>query len=282
MPRYPDLVDERLNAPPGMRSLCHLCPLNGKRKVGHDGPLDAEVIAIFEAPGKDEEEWLATKGVKYGRPLVGATGYYVKVRNLAPVGLVELLPGRDPKYPRIGKLNVHLMNVAMCRPHKNKIDSKEGKAAVRCCANSARYILNKLLRENPNRTLVPAGGTSLSMLRGRKTGVEAYRGRPTGSYQSFQLAYENEDDIEKYVLRGKKPKEEWWPDVESGLKHWSKLWRKLARSIERASVKDSQNSFLAANPWLTDWTKLWKKQKAARTRAEKKEKECRSTVQPMT
>lgn len=263
MPLYPDLVKDRLNAPVGMRSRCDICPLNGKRKVGHDGPLDAEHIAIYEAPGKDEEEWLVTKGVKYGRPLVGATGYYVKVRNLAPVGLVELTPGRRPEYPRIGRMNIHLMNVAMCRPPKNKIDSKEGKAAVRCCANSARYILNRALERNPNISLHPAGATALTLLRGRKTGIEAYRGRPTGPHTNFRLEYEPEEEIEKYVLRGKKPKEEWWNDFVVWLKTFLKFYRATTRFVERQRQKDVEAAILSSNEWLLDWSKLWKKQKAA-------------------
>lgn len=261
MPRYPDLVDERLNAPPGMRSCCWVCPLNGRRKVGHDGPLDAQHIAIYEAPGKDEEEWLSTKGVKYGRPLVGKTGYFVKLRNLAPAGLVELLPGRNPIYPKIGRLNLHIANVILCRPPKNKIDSPEGKKAVRCCANSLKYILNRALAANANISLHPAGGTALSVLRGTKTSIEAYRGRPTGPYENLQFKYEPEEDILKYVLRGQKPKEVWWPKFEKWMKSHIKFYRATARFLQKRLLKDLETEFLAMNKWLTEWSKEWKKQR---------------------
>lgn len=215
MPKWPDHVDERL----AHGALCHVCPLNGQRKVGHDGPLDVEHIVIAEAPGEKEEEYKITKGVKYGRPLGGPTGYYMKLNQLAPVGLVELLPGRDERYPIPVLKGVHLMNVIMCRPPKNKIDSKEGKQAQRCCANSARWFLNERLRENPNIMLNPMGGAALSLVRGEKTPIEPYRGRPTGPHSTLQLEYEPEDAIFKYVLRGRKPPEEsiWWT-VEPVLK----------------------------------------------------------------
>ncbi len=227
---YSDYVEQRLKH----GSLCHVCPLNGQRKVGHDGPADAEHIVIAEAPGADEEGYKLTQGLRYGRPLVGKTGYFFKLRHLAPLGLVSLLPGRTPEYPRIGALKVHLMNVIMCRPPNNKIDSKEGKAAVKCCANSARWFLNERLRANPNISLHPLGGTALSLLRGEKTAIEPYRGRPTGPYETLQFELEPEADIYKAVLRGRKPKEEWWPAIQTIMKRILSLQR---RGISRAAKR---------------------------------------------
>lgn len=270
---YPYVVKERLPL-----SLCHVCPLNGQRMVGSDGPPDAEYLGIFEAPGQDEEEYGLTGkyATKYGRPLQGKTGYFMRVRHLGDpkVGLQELLPpypGRTA--PRLGKLKIHLMNVAMCRPPNNKIDSPEGKKAVRCCGNGARWQINEWLKRHPNGTILPAGGTALSLLRGTKTPIEPYRGRFM-VHGNDPLHYEDEADIYKYVLRGVKPQEPWWPEVEAGLKHWCKLWRKVERKLLATSLKQIESSFLLENPWLTDWMKLWKKQKAALTRAAKKEAEC--------
>lgn len=272
-PEYPRFVEERLKY-----TMCHICPLNGQRKVGHDGPADADIYGIYEAPGADEEEDRITKGHKYGRPLQGKTGYFTRVRHLAPVGLQELhppAPGRTA--PRLGKMHIHLLNVAMCRPPKNKIDSPEGKKAVRCCANSARWFLNERLRENPHRTLAPAGGTALSMLRGVKTPIEPYRGRfMVKGDESFP--YEDENEIMKYVLRGVKPKEEWWEAFEAWIKAFVKFYRATSRYVERQAEKDAEAAVLSSNGWLTDWTKLWKKQKAARTRQLKKEKQANEQV----
>ena len=269
MPNYPNFVDERINAPVGMRSMCHICPLNGQRKVGHDGPVDAKFIGIFEAPGESEEIDRLTKGVKYGRPLQGKTGYFMRVRHLAAVGLQELIRNpRRPESPLLGALHVHLMNVAMCRPPDNKIESPIGRKAARCCANSARWHVNNILARDPNITLIPAGATALSMLRGEKTSIEPYRGRPT-MLATPQLRYEPEAEIEKFVLRGVKPQEEWWEAFALWLKKFILFYRKCGRSLTKQKEKAAQTQFLEQNGWLTDWSKLWKKQKAAATKRAK-------------
>ena len=233
MSQYPTYVEERL----AHGSLCHVCPLNGQRKVGHDGPADARHIGIAEAPGADEEAYGATRGYKYGLPLVGATGYFFKLNHLVPRGLADVLQGKrrdGTTYDYVGNLRVHLMNVIMCRPPDNKIDSREGKRAVKCCANSARWFLNERLRENPNRMLNPMGGTALSLLRGEKTPIDPYRGRVLGPYTGLAFPYEPEADIYKYVLRGMKPKEEWWPLLERVLKMILTIQR---RGVSRAAKR---------------------------------------------
>lgn len=270
---YPFWVRERLAAPEGKRSLCHVCPLNGQRKVGEDGPDNAEFVAIFEAPGADEESNLSTRGVPYGRPLQGRTGYYLRVRHLAHVQLQELLPNpRKASSPKLGRLAVKLLNTVMCRPPDNKIDSPEGKAAQLCCGNSARWRLNTLYEANPNRTWLPAGSTALSMVRGMKTPIEPYRGRPT--MLAGPLEYIPEDEIYKKVLRGRKPKEEWWTTFETWMKSFLKFYKATARANERALQKSTQQQLLLSMPWLADWTKLWKKQKAALAKVAKQESQC--------
>jgi len=261
---YPRWVDERLPY-----SMCHICPLNGQRKVGSDGPIDAEFVGIFEAPGEDEEADRLTKGYKYGRPLQGKTGYFMRVRHLAKVGLQELLPPRPGyKSPRLGRLKIYLMNVAMCRSPKNKIDSPEGKKAVRCCANGARFILNKIIAANPNITLCPAGGTALSMLRGVKTPIEPYRGRFL-VHGGEPFPYEDEREIEKAVLRGVKPQEEWWEVFYKWLKSFIKFYRSVDRALSRQQKKMSDALLLGSVPSLVEWSKLWKKQKASLLKAQK-------------
>lgn len=268
---YPNFVKERLHGGGiNQRAMCHICPLQGQRKVGHDGPVDSNFLGIYEAPGEDEEADRLTRGAPFGRPLQGKTGYFMRVRHLAHVGLQQLVPNpRKSTSPLIGRLHIHLMNVMMCRPPENNALSKEGKHAYRCCANGARWFINRWLAENPDRTILPNGGVALSLIRGVKTPIEPYRGRPT--MLDGPLEYEDERDIEKYVLRGVKPKEEWWPDFEVGVKHLSKLWKKLVRTIESGKKKQTESSFLEQNPWLTEWTKLWKKQKASLGRAAKRE-----------
>src|SRR3990172_5932090 len=91
-------------------SLCYACPLNGQRKVGCDGPSDAPLIQIAEAPSADEEKHGRAEGAPYGRPLVGKSGYLFKVRALAPAGLATLSHAPRDKWPRVRSLNVFLMN----------------------------------------------------------------------------------------------------------------------------------------------------------------------------
>src|SRR5689334_5719331 len=103
---HPYFVEERL----AHGSYCRLCPLNGQRKVGCDGPPDSAFIGIAEAPGKDEEEDGKGRGQKYGRPLVGKTGYLLKTQQLAhpDVGLVETETRPGSKWPRVTKLHIFL------------------------------------------------------------------------------------------------------------------------------------------------------------------------------
>src|SRR5437899_1001156 len=121
---HSDFVEERLRH----GSYCHLCPLNKQRKVGCDGPPDAKIIGIAEAPGQKEEEYGRGK-FKYGRALVGPTGYYLKTETLAhpDVDLATVQDRPRSQWKDVTELNVFLMNVVMCRPPKNKLNTKEGK-----------------------------------------------------------------------------------------------------------------------------------------------------------
>jgi len=249
MPKHPYHVEDRL----AHGALCSACPLNGQRKVGHDGPINVEFVAIAEAPGEDEESYGAARGEKYGRPLVGATGRIFK-DNIARVGLATKIVGSHPFYPSFTDLKVHLMNVVMCRPPKNKIDSPAGKKAVRCCANSARWFINQLLAKNSDITLLPMGGTALELLLNKEASIIAYRGRVLGPSENLTLAYEPDEAILKFVLRGQKPKEEWWPHLEKLLK--------LILALQRRGITSAiKREMLASNPWLSEWAKLWTKQR---------------------
>jgi hypothetical protein len=232
--RTPDFVGERL----AHGALCHVCPLNGQRKVGHDGPPpeDAQFFAIAEAPDEGESEYGIARGAKYGRTLAGKKGYFWKVEQLATVGLARIEKRKDSRWPDVKGMDVHTMPVIMCRPTRDRIDSKEGKQAVRCCANSARWFINTYIYDGEER-----------------------------------LPYEPEADIHKYVLRGRKPTEAWWPDFELWLKGFIKAQRKHDRAMVKQQAKADEARFLAENPWLVDWTKLYKKQLAAAKRAAKKQ-----------
>jgi hypothetical protein len=268
--RYPDFVEERK----AHGALCHICPFKGQRRAGHDGPATAEHIYILDTPTRGDSENLLGK-TRYGRVLNDKTGYFVKKNYLAPLGLVDLVPNPDPKksqFPWIGQLKVHIMAVTMCHPPDiKKLDSAIVKKAVKCCANSARWFLNERLAANPNIMLNPAGAIVLSLVRNEPMPIEPYRGRyMVKSPEPFP--YEDENAIATVVLRGVKPKEEWWPTFEIWLKSFIKLWKVTSRSIVASQTRDALALYLGENPWLPGWTKLWKKQKAAMVKASKKEK----------
>lgn len=235
MSRTSDFVGERL----AHGALCHVCPLNGQRKVGHDGPppQDAQFFAIAEAPDEGESEYGIARGAKYGRTLAGKKGYFWKIEQLAPVGLASVTERKGNRWPEVKGMDVHVMPVIMCRPPRDRIDSKEAKQAVRCCANSARWFLN------------------------------------TYVYESERFPLEPEYDIYKYVCRGKKPVEAWWESFEEWLKGLIKWHRKSERVMWKQEAKADEARTLADNPWLVEWTKLYKKQFAAEKRAAKKIKE---------
>jgi DNA polymerase len=78
---------------------CTLCPLSATRTlaVPGEGPLNAEVMFIGEAPGANED--------KQGRPFVGQAGQFLE-ELLAAAGL--------------RRLDVYICNVLKCRPPSNR------------------------------------------------------------------------------------------------------------------------------------------------------------------
>lgn len=78
---------------------CSLCSLSQSRTnaVPGEGPIDAEIMFIGEAPGFHED--------RQGRPFVGAAGQYLE-ELLASIGLT-----RD---------QVYITNVVKCRPPENR------------------------------------------------------------------------------------------------------------------------------------------------------------------
>ena len=185
-------------------SQCSICPLNGQRKVGTDGPFDSEVVLIGEAPGADEEAYLIGK-VPYGSPFQGRSGWALKAKLLAPAGLVETETTEDG-WIKPKKLKCFIMNTIMCRPPGNKIASPEGKKAVACCSNSAKALLKELEKTNSKRCYVPLGGTALELLTGQDS-IGQYRGRVL-SLDETALQPMPEQQIWKIALRGMKPPSE--------------------------------------------------------------------------
>lgn len=203
--RMDDWVDWRL----ANGSHCEVCPLRGQRKVGTDGPVDAAVVLIGEAPGADEEAYLQGR-IKYGKPFQGRSGWALKAKLLAPAQLVDTETTEDG-WIKPTKLKCFIMNTIMCRPPGNKINSPEGKKAVACCSNSARALLQELERTNSTRCYVPLGGTALELLTGQDS-IGQYRGRVL-KFDETALQPMPEPQIWKIALRGVKPPPEALPHL---------------------------------------------------------------------
>src|SRR5690606_10945699 len=78
---------------------CRACPLGSQRTraVPGEGPVDAEIMFIGEAPGYYEDQ--------QGRPFVGAAGQFLE-QLLASIGLK--------------RTDVFIANVIKCRPPGNR------------------------------------------------------------------------------------------------------------------------------------------------------------------
>lgn len=130
---------------------CDICPRN-HRQVPADGPLDAKVFCIGEAPGYDEDQG--------GRPFIGRAGREFNEHYLRLAGL-----SRD---------DVYITNTVQCRPDQNR---KPYPREVWGCAPN--HIPHELKRVDPE-VVVLMGGTACSLLErfGGKPDLEAEHGIP--------------------------------------------------------------------------------------------------------
>lgn len=117
--------------------LCEGCPFLGHPYVGPEGPQDAKIVIIGEAPGKNEEE--------KGRPFIGGAG---KVLNM-------LLRSAG-----IDRKEVYITNVLKCRPPKNNLYTPDAFKAISCCK---RRLYEELGELHPAVT-VPTGNAALQVL----------------------------------------------------------------------------------------------------------------------
>jgi len=240
---YDDWVEWRL----ANGSMCGVCPLNGQRKVGCVGDPDAGPVMILEAPGAEEESYNAAHQ-KYGVPIVGRSGWALKFKLLAPVGLIDI-EQKEGQWPKVKKWNVFVMNRIMCRPPNNKINSPEGKKALACCSNSAKSLMAYLLARNPDRAVIASGGTALDLLTGQAT-IGPYRGRVLNWKNSYVTPMP-QDSVLKIALRGVKPPAE----AEPYLKILKLLLSKSRSSLKAAPLRQKKalekEALSLAKPYLT-------------------------------
>ncbi|MEB2836562.1 MAG: type-4 uracil-DNA glycosylase [Desulfurococcales archaeon] len=144
--RYVSLVD-------AIRK-CRKCPLHLHRKnpVPGEGPLDARVMLVGEAPGRREDET--------GRPFVGAAGHLLD----ALLGLAGLK-----------REEVYITNIVKCRPPGNRDPTQ---AEIRACLP---YLLEQIDIIRPGLLIAlgrHAGRTLFSLLGRPWRGLSAEHGVP--------------------------------------------------------------------------------------------------------
>lgn len=112
---------------------CELCPLHESRKnaVPGDGPADAAVVIVGEAPGANEDE--------RGLPFVGAAG-----KNLE--GLLAMAG--------LSRADVFITNTVKCRPPANRKPRRDE-------LDSCHPYLRRQLEAVRPRLVVLLGGTAL-------------------------------------------------------------------------------------------------------------------------
>jgi len=138
----------------GEISACTRCPLHATRKkpVPGEGPLDADVMVVGEAPGRREDET--------GRPFVGPAG------RLLDALLVKAGLERG---------GVYITNVVKCRPPGNRDPTREEIAA--CLPYLRRQI--RIIRPRVIIALGRHAGRTLYELAGRRwRGMKAEHGVP--------------------------------------------------------------------------------------------------------
>mgnify|MGYP001593758751 CR=1 FL=1 len=130
-------------------SVCTDCPLsrNRSRAVPGEGPENAKIMLIGEAPGFNED--------KQGRPFVGAAGHFLE----------ELLA-----LARLRRQDVYITNTVKCRPLNNRDPLPAEMAACR------KYLDRQMAVISP-RVVVTLGRYSLTSFLPKET-IGKARGKP--------------------------------------------------------------------------------------------------------
>ena len=130
-------------------SLCTDCSLsrNRSRAVPGEGPDNAEIMLIGEAPGFNED--------KQGRPFVGAAGHFLE-ELLASIGL--------------GREGVYITNTVKCRPLNNR-DPLQGELTA------CRKYLDRQIELIAPKVIVTLGRHSLTSFLPQET-IGKARGKP--------------------------------------------------------------------------------------------------------
>lgn len=188
-------VPQRTN-PPGVPSLearihaCRACPLGSERKnaVPGEGPLEAEVMILGEAPGAEED--------RQGRPFVGPSGQLLDKILEGGMGL-----RRD---------QVFIANILKCRPPGNRDPYP---AEIELCTP---YLEEQIALIQP-RLLIALGRFAAQHLLQTDLSLGKLRGRlhqrPQGG-PPVLVTYHP-----AYLLRNPTEKRACWEDIQLGMRH---------------------------------------------------------------
>ena len=142
---------------------CQKCPLAGSRTqiVFGEGPPDARILFIGEAPGRHEDQ--------QGRPFVGASGNLL-TRLLETIGF-----SRD---------SVYIANILKCRPPENRNPLPQ---EIESCLPHLRKQI-ELIRPEVVCTL---GNFATQVLLGKRVGITKVRGQhfPARDYWIFPMLH---------------------------------------------------------------------------------------------
>lgn len=142
----------------GKPESCKACPLYNSKEgiVWGDGPTDAKMILVGEAPGEEEGE--------EKKPFIGGSG---KVLNAMLM------------HAQIPRREVYVTNVVKCRPTAKDafgrtVNRLPSETEIRCCS---RFLVNELNTINPN-VVVALGDVPMKTLTGVKKGITLMRSVP--------------------------------------------------------------------------------------------------------
>lgn len=164
--------------------LCRKCPLSGKREnaVPGEGNIEADLMFVGEAPGRDEDI--------QGRPFVGRAGRLLtKIINAMQ---------RERK-------DVYITNVVKCRPPNNRTPNPD---EIEQCKG---YLLEQLGMIQP-RVVVALGKVATDFFIRSRQGITALR----GDFYDFQGIKVMPTFHPSYILRNegnKKIKKMVWEDM---------------------------------------------------------------------
>ncbi len=128
--------------------VCTLCPLSKSRTIAvpGDGPVDAKLMFVGEAPGAEED--------KQGRPFVGAAGKHLN-------SLLNLIG--------LNREKIFITNIVKCRPPENRVPTwDERNACSPYLKGQIRIIKPHLICTLGNTALETlTGTTSISRVHGQ-------------------------------------------------------------------------------------------------------------------